>query len=189
MKLFYRILAKFYEFSAKKMCRQCSHFIKRGAKILDLGCGSAIVANEFKKFFSAEISGVDIVDKRVIPISFVLYDGKNLPLDDESFDVVLINYVLHHCEDPVRVLEEAKRVTKDKIIIYEDLPEDLFSKIICRLHGKSFAFLFRNDKESCNFRTTDEWKNVFNNLGLKLIFEKRIWPFSMRKIKMFVLQK
>jgi SAM-dependent methyltransferase len=185
MKFFYKFFSKFYLSSAQKMCRQCSYFIKKGAKILDLGCGSAIVASAFKKKFSANMSGVDIVDKRVEPISFALYDGKNLPFVDNSFDVVLINYVLHHCQDPVKVLQEAKRVAKDKIIIYEDLPENFFSRLICRLHGKSFAWLFRNDKESCNFKKNVEWKEVFEKLDLKLVFGKRVLIYS----KMFVLQK
>jgi ubiquinone/menaquinone biosynthesis C-methylase UbiE len=185
MKFFYRTLSKIYQLSAQKMCRQCRHFIKKGAKILDLGCGSAIVASAFRKNFNAEISGVDIVDKRVEPISFALYDGKNLPFADNSLDVVLINYVLHHCQEPEKVLEEAKRVVKDRIIIYEDLPENVFSRMICRLHGKSFAWLFRNDKESCNFKTGTEWKEAFEKMNLKLIFEKRIRVYS----EMFVLQK
>jgi ubiquinone/menaquinone biosynthesis C-methylase UbiE len=185
MKFFYSILTKTYEAAAKKMCRQCSQFIKKGSKTLDLGCGSAIVANEFKKFFSANISGVDIVDKRVVPISFALYDGKNLDFTDNFFDVVLINFVLHHCEDPVKVLQEAKRVAKDKIIIYEDLPENIFSKAICQMHGKSFAWLFGNEKESCNFKTGAEWRQVFKDLGLKLIFEKKVRLYS----KIFVLEK
>lgn len=171
------------------MCQECRYFIKRGASILDLGCGSAIVASEFQKFFSGKIAGADVIDKRVVPISFTLYDGKNLPLADNFFDVVLINYVLHHCEDPVRVLQEAKRVAKDKIIIYEDLPESFFSKMLCRMHGKSFAFLFQDDKQSCNFKTTKEWHEIFGKLNLKIVFEKKIWPYSGRRMKMFVLQK
>ncbi len=189
MKFFYRIFSKIYELSAKKMCRECSYFIKKGSVILDLGCGSGIVADVFKNYFGAQIEGVDIIDKRVAKIPFRLYDGKNLPFADNSFDAVLINYVLHHCETPLRVLNEAKRVAKGKIIIYEDLPENIFSKLVCKLHGKSFNFLFRNDKESCNFKKDAEWKEVFENLGLKLIFEKRIWPISIRKLKIFVLEK
>lgn len=189
MRFFYWFFTKFYQITAKKMCRECRHFIKKGAKILDLGCGSAIVVNEFKNFFGAKISGADVIDKRVIPIDFTLYDGKNLPLADNSFDVVLLAYVLHHCQDPVRVLQETKRVASEKVIIYEDLPESFFSRILCKIHGKSFAFLFRDDKQSCNFKTTLEWKEVFSRLGLKLIFEKKVWPYSGRRMKMFVLEK
>jgi ubiquinone/menaquinone biosynthesis C-methylase UbiE len=189
MKSFYKFFSKLYEFSAKRMCRECFYFIKKGDYILDLGCGSGIVASEFKKFFGTKIEGVDIVDKRVIQMPFTLYDGKNIPLSDNSFDVVLINFVLHHCEDPIKVLSEAKRVAKGKIIIYEDLPENVYLKFICDLHGKSFAWLFRNDKESCNFKKDAEWKEAFRKMGLKLIFEKNILPWSGRKSKMFVLEK
>ena len=189
MKLFYRIFSGFYKLAARKMCKECSHFIKKGSKILDLGCGSGIVADEFKIFFGAQIAGVDIIDKRVVKIPFTLYGGKNLPFVDNYFDTILISYVLHHCDDPVRVLAEAKRVAKDKIIIYEDLPENIFSKLVCKLHGKSFAFFSRNNKESCNFKTIGEWREIFKKLNLSLIFEKKIFPFTIRKIKILVLKK
>jgi len=187
--IYYRVFSKVYEIAAKKMCRECSHFIKNGANILDLGCGSGIVAGEFRKFFGAKIEGVDIVDKRVVLVPFTPYDGRNLPFADNSFDTVLVAHALHHCEDPIRVLNEAKRVAKDKIIIYEDLPENIISKFICKFHGKSFALLFGENKESSNFKAGDQWREVFKNLGLKLIFEKRVWPFTLRKLKMFVLEK
>jgi hypothetical protein len=34
---------------------------------------------------------------------------------------------LHHTEDPISILKEAKRVGK-RIIIFEDLPEGIFGK-------------------------------------------------------------
>jgi len=88
------------------------------------------------------VIGVDIKDKRVVNIPFQIIDGKNLPFPEKSFDLVLINYVLHHSGDPVAILKEAKRVSK-KIIIYEDLPEDILSKIFCQFHSLTFNIFFK----------------------------------------------
>ncbi len=36
---------------------------------------------------------------------------EDLPVDDASFDVVLCNQVLEHCDDPVQAVSELRRVT------------------------------------------------------------------------------
>lgn len=49
-------------------------------------------------------------------------DGKNLEFPDASFDLVICNSVLHHLEDPVRLLDEIQRVAKPRgAILVRDL--------------------------------------------------------------------
>lgn len=171
------------------MCQECEGFIKKRATILDLGCGSGIVGDEFKNFFDAELIGVDVKDMRVKKIPFRLIDGFNLPFDQNFFDIVLIIYVLHHARDPLKLLKEAKRVTKEKIIIYEDLKEGNFSNPFLRFHCLSFNTFFQKEKKAeFNFKNDKEWKETFENLNLRLIFEKKISNFPVKK-KLFVLSK
>ncbi len=167
------------------MCLACEEFIKNGSAILDLGCGSAIIGKTFQDFFQAEIIGVDIRDIRRVNIPFKLYDGKNLPFAEKSFDIVLINYVLHHCQDPTAVLREAKRVSRDKIIVFEDLPEGFLSELICRLHNLSYH-LFRQQNNPSFFKTENQWEKIFQEIGLKVIFKERRHNFPYRK-ELFVL--
>ena len=184
---FYRIFYKIYEFYARKVLPECSSFIKTGSKILDLGCGFGIIGKTFTNSLKVDVTGVDIVDRRAVPLNFHLYNGRNLPFGNNNFDVVFISYVLHHCHDPIFTLKEAKRVTKEKIIIYEDLPENLFLKLICKIHGFTFASFFQKNQERGIFKNDREWKAIFNDLGLKLVFERKIWSFLKRKI--YVLEK
>ena len=175
--------------AAQKMCRDCEKFIEKGDRILDLGCGSGIVAKTFQDFFQAQVIGVDVKDNRIIPVDFKVIDGKNLPFSENSFDCVLISYVLHHSQDPISLLKEAKRVCKNKIIIYEDLPEGIVSKLFCKIHGISFNKFFKI-KNPAFFKTGKEWQETFENLGLKTIFEKNVsWILNPVKKKMFVLEK
>ena len=181
---YYQVFSKVYQGAAQKMCRDCQDFIEKSSKILDLGCGSGIVAKAFKDFFQAEVMGVDIEDKRIVNIPFQMIDGKNLPFSKNSFDTVLLSYVLHHSQDPTTLLNEAKRVSK-KIIIYEDLPEGFSSKLICNIHRISFAKFFRN-LNSASFKSEKEWEKIFRELGLNIIFKKKINNFPVKK-ELFVL--
>ncbi len=186
--MWYQTFSIFYEKAAERMCQECKEFIKKGSRILDLGCGSGIVGNTFQNFFKAEVMGVDITDRRVLPIPFKTIDGKSLPFQDNNFDAVLISYVLHHSQDPMLLLKEAKRVTRDKILVYEDLPDGIFSRLFCALHGFLFDKLFQN-KNRTSFKTEEEWKKVFADLDLKMVFQKKVSFLNPVRKKLFVLQK
>ena len=152
------------------MCLDCQSFIKEGSKILDLGCGSGIAAKYFQDFFKAKVIGVDVRDNRLVPIPFKIIDGQNLPFENNSFDVVLLNYVLHHCEDPETVLKEAKRVGK-RIIIFEDLLEGFLAKLRCQIHQITFP----GSKKIFNFKTRKEWREIFDKLALKIVAENQVF--------------
>jgi ubiquinone/menaquinone biosynthesis C-methylase UbiE len=180
---YYQLFEKIFEKAAKKMCFLCKDFISQGSKILDFGCGSGIVGATFAQYFNSKIIGVDIVDQRIRPISFLKIDGKNLPFPNDYFDVALVCFVLHHVVDPIEVLKEIKRVSKI-IIICEDLPEGIFGKIYCFLHWISWN-LFFGKSPKFNFHTTKEWEEVFETLGLKLVSKK---DFLIKR-KIFILKK
>ncbi len=167
------------------MCLDCQDFIEKGEKILDLGCGSGIVAKAFQDFFQADVIGVDIKDQRIFYIPFEITNGKSLPFPEKYFDTVLINFVLHHTENPSALLREAKRVSRDKIIIFEDLPEGFLSKIICKIHGISFNKIFGNSSKT-SFKKEKDWGKIFNELGLNIIFKQRRYNFPVKK-ELFVL--
>lgn len=181
------LCGKFRQLAAIKMCQVCKNFIEEGSKILDLGCGSGIISNEFQKYFKTDLIGVDISDQRIEKIPFQIIEEKNLPFSENSFNVVLIFWVLHHTLDPIILLREARRVTKERIIIFEDLPEGFLSRLICKIHGVFFKEFIQGKCHKGNFKKGKEWKEIFKNLNLKLVFEKKISSIWIRK--MFVLEK
>ncbi|PIW89982.1 MAG: hypothetical protein COZ92_01955 [Candidatus Nealsonbacteria bacterium CG_4_8_14_3_um_filter_40_11] len=183
---YYQIFSRLYQRAAKKMCQDCQSFIKNGSRILDLGCGCGIVGKTFQDFFEAEVLGVDVKDYRVSFLPFQIYDGLHLPFSEKSFDTVLINYVLHHSEDPIALLKEAKRVARDKIVVYEDLPNGVLSSLICQLHGASFA-KFLGDANKISFKSEKEWEKLFGEIGLSIIFKKKISNFPVKK-ELFILE-
>src|SRR3989337_138881 len=66
-------------------------------------------------------SNITCVDVRLNPlcksIPVIIYDGKKLPFQNETFDISLLIAVLHHCNEPLQVLDEAIRVSSKKIVI------------------------------------------------------------------------
>ena len=103
-------------------------FINQGEKVLDIGAGGGWIGKEIKKRKGANIALLDIIDFNRSCLKLTLYDGKNIPFSDNNFDVSLLIFTLHHCLDPLKILKEAKRVTKDKVIIIEDIPSSRSNK-------------------------------------------------------------
>ncbi len=155
------------------MCLECSEFVKRGDKILYLGCGSGIVADNFRSFFQSEVWGADVEDMTEVSLPFKKIENDKLPFDDSSFDVVLITYVLHHTQDPAVTLKEAKRVGK-RLIVYEDLAEGIIPKFRCLIHEITYKLFIQKSKHRFNFKTEKGWLDLFEKLGLKVIAQKRV---------------
>lgn len=99
----------------------------KDSNILDLGCGTGVVARALasRESFSGNIVGVDFspelidaaqllakkegFDKR---IQFRVGDAAALEDDDESFDAVILHTLISHVPDPVAVISEASRVAR-----------------------------------------------------------------------------
>lgn len=92
--------------------------IGSGSRVLDIGCGpgnstkilSEIGADIIGIDFSQEM--VDIASANYPNLTFKYADAESIPEDDDTFDVVIANYVVHHLPDPVKVFSEIARVLK-----------------------------------------------------------------------------
>lgn len=189
--IFWYFFREVYRLAAKKMVKLIEDHLKDNDNILDLGCGSGILAKTIKETKQIKILGVDIKDQRVENIPFKQFDGKKLPFNENFFDIVLISFVLHHTSNPTEILNEAKRVGK-KIIIFEDVPENLLEKIRCYLHW-FFWGVFSKNFSKFNFFSQKEWQEIFKKLNLKLI-EMRYFRFVLNYLdpvskKIFILEK
>jgi 2-polyprenyl-3-methyl-5-hydroxy-6-metoxy-1,4-benzoquinol methylase len=99
--------------------------IDRAASVLDMGCGTGVVARTIAKRpgFRGRIVGVDLSPDFIIRagalareegvgdhVSFEAGDTAALGLADSSFDAIVAHTLLSHVEDPVGILREARRL-------------------------------------------------------------------------------
>ncbi|MDO8555707.1 MAG: class I SAM-dependent methyltransferase [Nanoarchaeota archaeon] len=99
-------------------------FSRPGAKILDVGCGTGVIASALAK--NNAVVGLDIsaqalafARKRDASISWIKGDAQAVKFKPNSFDVVLASDVVEHVKDDVKALENMHRVLKPggKVII------------------------------------------------------------------------
>lgn len=99
--------------------------LREGDSVIDVGCGvgtlgKALLDDE-RCPASVNVRGLERVVRGGEPIEVIGYDGKTFPLEDDSVDIIIMADVLHHEEDPDRLLKECARVTKRLFIIKDHL--------------------------------------------------------------------
>jgi len=93
--------------------------------VLDVGTGSGLFAEAFCGF-GADVMGIDtnadllsIARAKVPDARFIEGIAESLPFDDETFDLVFLGHLLHESDDPLSVLQEARRVAKVRVAVLE----------------------------------------------------------------------
>ena len=97
-------------------------------RLLDLGCGDGYFTRHYYDTQGpTSVVGIDpsanaitsaIAKRGERRIEFCVADGHSLPFEGKSFDLVLIQAVLHHDSDPADVVREAFRLA-DEVVILE----------------------------------------------------------------------
>jgi ubiquinone/menaquinone biosynthesis C-methylase UbiE len=110
-----------------------------------------------------------------------LDDPFSVPVEDGSFDVVMLLFVFHHVdrfEDQERLFDEAVRIARRRIVIMEDTPE---TKADLAFNKAWDWFLNRRHRVPCpfTFRRAHEWLDVFKGHDLELVHAETyrpLWP-------------
>jgi ubiquinone/menaquinone biosynthesis C-methylase UbiE len=149
---------------------------------LDVGAGSGeMAAAVVKRRNEFVASGVDIYIRPKTFIPVLKYDGCTLPFNDNSFDFVTIIDVLHHCEDPVKVLKECARVSKQFLVIKDHVCDSEIDRMILsfmdwignRAHGVKLPY---------NYLSSNSWNTAIARANLDIINSVdsiQIYPFPI----------
>jgi SAM-dependent methyltransferase len=140
--------------------------LPRGASVLDVGCGDGTVSSLVLRHQpDISIHGIDILVQPEAKIPVESYDGRVLPFDDKSFDVVSFIDVLHHTDDPTILLKEAKRVARKIIVLKDHKMEGVLAYQTLRCmdwignvsHGIALPY---------NYWPERRWRTTFDAIGL-----------------------
>lgn len=168
--------------------------------MLDIGVGDGSITSAIQRHYDLpkdKVFGTDIVTPREEPsFTFNLVDGSDLPFNDNSFDLITANMVLHHVDDLDGLLQEIRRVLRPNgylIISEHDILSNMDSEDISGLTSEEWreyvsSFLdivhllyevILSDPQETepqefeesfrrNYLSSEEWKNLLESAGFSL---------------------
>jgi SAM-dependent methyltransferase len=163
-----------------------------GESTADIGAGDGKVGKMVADT-GQEVRLLDVIDYNETDLLLEIFDGDVLPLDDDAVETSLLLTVLHHCEHPEKVLDEAIRVTRRQIIIIESVynnePERMLQTFLDWFYNRVLR-----DGVNCpyNFNSPEGWREVFRAKGLTLVDEEdlgRDQPTAPERHWKFVVEK
>ena len=142
------------------------HLPPESRTVLDIGCGDGSLAVALKaERPELEVVGVDVLVRPNPGIPVLPFDGTTLPFGDKSFDVAMFSDVLHHTDDPLILLAEAKRVARHAIVLKDHIRSGYGSYMTLRSMDW-VGNAHHNVRLRYNYWTHDRWMRAFAGLGL-----------------------
>jgi len=154
------------------MALEVARVIPHSSRVLDVGCGNGYIAHHLSAMLDAAVVGIDLGDTTEAPIDYRAFNGAHFPVEDQSFDAILLCYVLHHAQNLDVVKGELHRVlrTGGRVVIYEDIPEAWWDRLFCSIHNRKW----RSRTGSCTFHSASEWRTLFNSAEFEIVSERAL---------------
>lgn len=141
-------------------------FLQTGQHIVEIGAGNGLVAQMLHDATGADFTLLDVVDYNRSSLPMHVYDGKSLPFPDNSFDLSMLVFVLHHDPNPQAVMHEALRVARHGVLVIENDTRGLIKKPFNRLLDSTEHL--RRGVPPCYFtKSATEWREFFESLPAK----------------------
>jgi ubiquinone/menaquinone biosynthesis C-methylase UbiE len=196
--IFKRMTERVYHSAVLKRAATAYERIKHhlaGERLLDLGAGNGLIAQTIQERTRMTVTLAAVVNYSLTNLPIVIFpQGGRIPLEDASVDTTLIYLVLHHADDPLRLLGEAVRVTRQRLIIMEGYADDDDTHLV-----NCFFDWFLNRVVQgadinlpLNFQTTAEWRQIFTEHGLHIVQQDVVGidePVAPENHVLFVLDR
>ena len=146
--------------------------VEHGAGLLDVGCSDGRLAHALRRLKpTITVTGVDVVPQPDTLVQVVIYNGAVLPFADDTFHTVMLVDVLHHDLQPERLLGEAMRVARRRVLIkdhYWVTPLD--RQVLAasdylgnRAYGIALPY---------NYLRREQWRALFAGLQANVVYEE-----------------
>lgn len=182
----------------KEIGGRLARHLERGMTVLDVGAGTGRISRWLTERVGVRPTLADVTEfgNRERGFPFVrMTDPLHVPVDDGSFDAVVMLFVLHHVSrwrDQERLVREAARIARRRVLLIEDTPTSGVDRAfnvawdwaLNLRHGVAKPF---------TFRTTGGWEVVFARAGLRGVHVETYrarWPTLMTyHHTLFVLER
>ena len=179
--------------------------IEDGSNVLDICTGTGDLAFFINKINpNLNITGIDFSEKMLEiarnkqkdyqnNMKFFLADGRELPFEDDTFDIVTIGFGLRNIENYERVISEIHRVLKNKGQVlnldfscdksFANSVFDLLTSILTSFTSKknSFRYLISSKKE---FLSSTDLINLFRRKGF-IFLKRKYFAFEVISAEVF----
>jgi len=170
---------------ASDVLRKIEPYLYDSSTVLELGSGTCNVAELLRdKGFILTI--VDVKDLSFVAgLRPIICDSKTLPFQDNSFDVATVLDVLHHAAKPETLVKEARRVAK-RVIVMENISNFVLQRLLFAMVDSLLNMEFMRPQ---NYRSDNEWQNLFRGLGFRLIHSDSAAFWLLFRSQTYVLDR
>lgn len=162
-------------YRGKQVIKAYRKWIKKGDKVLDIGCGTGIIAKLLADHLGVKITACDVKNYLIYKdIPFIKITDSSLSCITERFDAALLNDVLHHIpyEKQQDLINQSIKVAK-KLLIFEAEPT-FFGKVADIILNK---YHYGDLNTPLSFRKIADWQELFKKLSLRSKVIKLKQPF------------
>ena len=152
--------------------------IEARTKILDLGCGTGNLSAQLLECIPVDVIGIDKslqmlskASKKALQVLCGDADHSILPFKDNSFDLVIGAFVIHHIKNSMALIRECYRILNDGALILITSSHGQIENLHPVLHD-FFPSLVELDKK--RFPEVIELDDFFQSAGFKGIKHKEL---------------
>ena len=180
----------------RKYINKILKYLKKGATILDVGCGVGQVSN-FLASKGYEVIGIDLSPlfvkeaKKTGKAKFKAMDSTDLIFKDNTFDSIISAETLEHIPNPEKALKELCRVLKKSGILVLRYPNKIspLNNLLIRITRKPKwkmktprleKDVAGDDDDLCYIGSTSDVIVFLKNKGFQILFTKPFfWPSAL----------
>ena len=155
-------------YRSRVIIRAIAPFIDERTRVLDIGCGNAVVSSEIMRHFGCRLIGTDVQKYLSRNIEFRKMPSYNkLDFNNNEFDLGLFNDVLHHIPGGLQMvlIKEALRVCS-RVLVFEVEPS-----LLAKLAEYPLNWINnRNVPIPLSHRAKEEWLELFQENHIRSNF-------------------
>ncbi len=156
--------------------------------VLEIGCGVGVLANHLNDRYGLDVTGIDLDTEQIElakenqekkeNLQFMVADATKLSFsEEESYDLAISTYVMHHISNWGEALKEIKRVVRSKgFYVFHDMTYPKFLVKIFRPIAKNYGVYTAQDIKG--FLEKNNFKVLYEEKRRHFIFKNYIFVFQ-----------